>query len=337
MASQTDSAVVRPPDPAAPRDGGHGAGGRGAGGPTPRRRSRRRSHNWRRNRKEYLLFLVLIAPNLAIIGTFDYWPVIYNAWLSLTRWNMISGVPRYVGLQNYENLLTSPGFHDVLLNTLFFTAAIVIGSVVMGLAIAVLFNQKLRGRGIVRTAAFAPHIVSGAAVATLWLFIFDPAYGLTRVVFEPFGAESPRWVNDADWAMYALIIAYLWKGVGFIAIVYLAGLQNMPEELYEAAKLDGAGAWTIFRRITLPLLSPVTFFVMVVSIIGTFQAYDMIAVLTGGGPGNATTTLSWFIYQEGFQASDAGNAAAGAMLLFVILLVVTGLQTTFVQRRVHYR
>ncbi|WP_203432814.1 carbohydrate ABC transporter permease [Jiangella asiatica] len=334
MASQTDSTVVRPPEPAAARDGGRGAG---RGGPARRPVPRRRSHNWRRNRKEYLLFLVLVAPNLAIIGTFDYWPVIYNAWLSLTRWNMISGVPRFVGLQNYENLLTSPGFHEVLLNTLVFTAAIVIGSAVIGLALAVLFNQKLRGRGIVRTAAFAPHIVSGAAVATLWLFMFDPAYGLTRVVFDPFGMESPRWVNDADWAMVALIIAYLWKGIGFIAIVYLAGLQNLPEELYEAARLDGAGSWTIFRRITLPLLSPVTFFVMVVSIIGTFQAYDMIAVLTGGGPGSATTTLSWFIYQQGFQASDAGNAAAGAMLLFVILLVVTGLQTKFVQRKVHYR
>ncbi|WP_203453833.1 carbohydrate ABC transporter permease [Jiangella aurantiaca] len=311
------------------------AGGSGGTAPTPRPRRRRR-HHWRRRRKEYLLFLLMISPNLVIIGTFDYWPVIYNAWLSLTRWNMISGVPRYVGLENYQNLFTSSSFHGILLNTLTFSAAIVVGSVVLGLALALLFDQKLRGRGIVRTAAFAPHIVSGAAVATLWLFIFDPAYGLTRVVLDPFGIESPRWVNDADWALIALVIAYLWKGLGFVAIVYLAGLQNLPEELYEAARLDGAGTWTTFRRITLPLLSPVTFFVLVTSIIGTFQAYDMIAVLTDGGPGDATTTLSWYVYQQGFRASDAGSAAAAAMLLFVILLVVTGLQTRFVQRKVHY-
>ncbi|SDT48919.1 carbohydrate ABC transporter permease [Jiangella sp. DSM 45060] len=313
------------------------AGASTGGGAVPTARGRRRGrHHWRRRRKEYALFLLMISPNLLIIGTFDYWPVIYNAWLSLTRWNMLSGTPRYVGLQNYENLFNSSSFHGILWNTLTFSAAIVIGSVILGLAVALLFDQKLRGRGIVRTAAFAPHIVSGAAVATLWLFIFDPAYGLTRVVLDPFGVASPRWVNDADWAMIALIIAYLWKGLGFVAIVYLAGLQNLPEELYEAAKLDGAGTWTTFRRITLPLLSPVTFFVLVTSIIGTFQAYDMIAVLTGGGPGDATTTLSWYVYQQGFRASDAGTAAAAAMLLFFILLLVTGLQTRFVQRKVHY-
>ncbi|NEE00741.1 sugar ABC transporter permease [Phytoactinopolyspora halotolerans] len=297
----------------------------------------RRQRSWRRHRKEYLLFLLLLSPNLVLIGTFEYWPVIYNAYLSLTRWNMLSGVPEWVGLDNYQYLLTSSNFQQVMMNTLLFTGTVVIGSVVLGLALAVLFNQRIKGRGLVRTAAFAPHIVSGAAVATLWLFIFDPNYGLSRVLLDPFGVASPRWVTDSDWALVSLIIVYLWKGVGFIAIVYLAGLQSMPEDVYEAAKIDGAGSWTTFRRITLPLLSPVTFFVMVITIIGTFQAYDMIAVMTGGGPGNATTTLSWYIYEQGFQASNAGRGAAGAMILFVILLIVTGLQTKFVQRRVHYR
>jgi sn-glycerol 3-phosphate transport system permease protein len=279
----------------------------------------------------------MLAPNLLIIGTFEYWPVIYNAYLSLTRWNMLSGVPQWVGLDNYQYLLTSSNFHQVMLNTLTFTGTVVIGSVVLGLALAVLFNQRVPGRGVVRTVAFAPHIVSGAAVATLWLFIFDPNYGLSRVVLNQVGLTSPRWVTDSDWALTSLIIVYLWKGVGFVAIVYLAGLQSLPEELYEAARIDGAGRWATFWKITLPLLSPVTFFVMVITIIGTFQAYDMIAVMTGGGPGNATTTLSWFIYQQGFQAFDAGRAAASAVILFIILLIVTGLQTRFVQRKVHYQ
>ena len=297
-----------------------------------RRRGRRK-----RNRREYSLFALLILPNITLVLTFEYWPVLYNAWLSLTRWNMISGSPVFVGLKNYIDLFTSPGFHTVLLNTLVFGGSVVIGSVTIGLALAVLINQKLRFRGIVRTAAFAPYVISGAAVATLWLFIFDPNYGLSRVLFSLFGASSPRWTTDADWAMPALIIAYLWKGAGFVAIVYLAGLQGLPEEYEEAARIDGAGRWTIFRRITLPLLSPVTFFVMVITIIGTFQAYDLIAVMTNGGPGNATTTLSWFVYERAFKGGDAGGAAAAAVLLFFILLALTAVQNFYSQRKVHYQ
>lgn len=324
MASRTASAAASPPLTIKA----------GAEPPALRRRRALRRH-WR----EYALFLLLLSPNLLLIGTFEYWPVIYNAYLSMTRWNLLSfgEAPTWVGLQNYQDLLGSESFHTVLRNTLFFTGVVVIGSVLLGLALAVIFNQRLGGRGVVRTFAFAPHIVSGAAVATLWLFIFDPNYGLSRVVLGWFGIASPHWVTDSDWALISLMIVYLWKGMGFIAIVYLAGLQNLPEDLYEAARIDGAGAWTIFRRITLPLLSPVTFFVVVITIIGTFQAYDMIAVMTGGGPGNATTTLSWSIYELGFKAYDAGKAAASAVILFIILLVVTGLQTKFVQRKVHYQ
>ena len=304
--------------------------------PAPDALSRRRGRR-RRNRREYGLFALLILPNITLVLTFEYWPVLYNAWLSLTRWNMISGSPVWVGLKNYIDLFTSPGFHTVLLNTLVFGGFVVIGSVSLGLALAVLINQKLRLRGIVRTAAFAPYVISGAAVATLWLFIFDPNYGLSRVIFDFFGASSPHWTTDATWAMPALIIAYLWKGCGFVAIVYLAGLQGLPEEYEEAARIDGAGRWTIFRRITLPLLSPVTFFVMVITIIGTFQAYDLIAVMTFGGPGNATTTLSWFIYERAFRGGDAGGAAAAAVLLFFILLALTALQNAYSQRKVHYQ
>ena len=187
---------------------------RAAPDPLSRRRGRRK-----RNLREYGLFALLILPNITLVLTFEYWPVLYNAWLSLTRWNMISGSPVWVGLQNYIDLFTSPGFHTVLLNTLVFGGFVVIGSVTIGLALAVLINQKLRLRGIVRTAAFAPYVISGAAVATLWLFIFDPNYGLSRVIFSWFGASSPSWTTSAEWAMPALIIAYLWKGCGFVAII----------------------------------------------------------------------------------------------------------------------
>jgi ABC-type sugar transport system permease subunit len=144
-------------------------------------------------------------------------------------------------------------------------------------------------------------------------------------------------MTDSNWALAGLIIVYLWKTIGFVAVVYVAGLQGMPTDLYEAAKLDGAGAWTLFRKITFPLLSPVTFFVVVVTIVATFQAFDVIAIMTDGGPGDATTTISWYIYKEAFQALDAGHAGAGALVMFVILIAITAAQARFMERKVHYR
>lgn len=291
----------------------------------------------RRRRREYGLFALLVAPNLLVIAVFAYWPIIYNAFLSLTDWNMIAARPKFVGLVNYGRTLTDPAFHKTLWVTVVFTGLIVVGSLVIGLALAFLFNLPLKGRGAVRTIAFAPHILSGAAVATIWAFIFDPGYGLMRALIEPFGAEPPDWMNNSDWALPGLVIVYLWKNVGFAALIYLAGLQGLPKELDEAAAIDGASTWTRFRSIKLPLLAPITFFLLITTVIGTFQAFDVIAVMTGGGPGDATTTLSWSIYNEGFQAFNAGRAATLSIIMFVILLLVTTVQARVMERRVHYR
>jgi multiple sugar transport system permease protein/sn-glycerol 3-phosphate transport system permease protein len=282
----------------------------------------------RRRRREYGLFALLVAPNLLVIAVFAYWPIIYNAFLSLTDWNMIAARPTFVGLANYGRTLTDPAFHKTLWITVVFTGFIVAGSLVVGLALAFLFNLPI---------AFAPHILSGAAVATIWLFIFDPGYGLMRALIDPFGAEPPDWMNNSDWALPGLIIVYLWKNIGFAALIYLAGLQGLPKELDEAAAIDGAGTWTRFRSIKLPLLAPISFFLLITTVIGTFQAFDVIAVMTGGGPGDATTTLSWSIYNEGFQAFNAGRAATLSIIMFVILLVVTTVQARVMERRVHYR
>lgn len=299
---------------------------------------RRRSPHLRPARlREYAVFLLLVGPNLFIIALFDLWPTIYNAFLSLTSWDMISPSPLFVGLDNYTSLLTDRDFLEVLLTTAIFTVAIVGAEMTLGLGLAVLLNQKLRGRGVVRTLAFAPYVLSGAAVAMMWLFIFDPNYGLARLAFDAFGQRSPNWTTDSDWALLALIIVHAWKGIGFAAIVYLAALQARPEELYEAASLDGAGPWRKFISLTIPLLSPTTFFLLIVSVISTTQAFDMIAVMTNGGPGTSTTTLSWFIYSEAFQSFNLGKGAAGAMILFAILLVVTAIQRRIFEGKVHYQ
>lgn len=283
------------------------------------------------------MFLAFIAPNFLLLGVFTYWPLLYQAYLSLTRWDMLAPTKTFVGLDNYVNMLTGRGFLGVLLKTFYFMGGVVAGSLILGLAVAMLLNQKLHGRDLVRTAVFAPVILSGAAVGLVWVYIFDPNYGLVRTVLEPFGLTSPNWLGDSRWALPAIIIVYLWKNVGFSAIVFLAGLQNLPKDLYDAAKVDGAGAWTTFWRITLPMLSPVTFFVLVTTVITSFQAFDIIAVMTGGGPAGATTTLIWYIYEEGFVAFRAGNAAAAAMIMFLLLLVITVAQMRYLQRGVHYK
>ncbi|GAA5135213.1 carbohydrate ABC transporter permease [Pseudonocardia adelaidensis] len=285
--------------------------------------------------REYGLFALMVAPNLIVIAVFAYWPILYNAYLSLTEWNMIAVRPTFVGLANYARTLTDPAFHQTLWTTAVFTGLIVAGSVVIGLALAVLLNLPLAGRGFVRTLSFAPHVLSGAAVATLWLFIFDPGYGLVRVLLDPLGITAPNLVNDSDGALLALVIVYLWKNIGFAGLIYLTGMQGLPRELDEAALIDGAGAWTRFRRVTLPQLRPITFFLLITTVIGTFQAFDVIAVMTSGGPGDATTTLSWAIYSEGFEAFDAGRAATISIIMFVILLIVTAVQVRIMERRVH--
>ncbi len=289
----------------------------------------------RRPLREYGLFALMVAPNVIVIAVFAYWPILYNAYLSLTDWNMIAVRPTFVGLANYVNTLTDPAFHQTLWITVAFTGLVVAGSVVLGLALGVLLAQPLRGHRLVRTLSFAPHVLSGAAVATLWLFVFDPGYGLVRLLLDPLGITAPDLVNSSDGALFVLVTVHLWKNVGFAALIYLTGMQSLPRELDEAAVLDGANAWVRFRRVTLPQLRPITFFLLITTVIGTFQAFDVIAVMTSGGPGDATTTLSWAIYSEGFEAFDAGRAATLSMVMFVLLLVVTVVQVRIMERRMH--
>ena len=291
----------------------------------------------RRIDRQHLLFLAFIAPNFLLLGIFTYWPMLYQIYLSLTRWDMLAPKKTFVGLDNYTNMFGGQEFWGVLFKTFYFMGAVVAGSVVLGLGVAILLNQRLRGRNFVRSVTFAPVILSGAAVGLVWAYIFDPNYGLLRTLLEFVGVSSPDWLADTRFAMPAIIIVYLWKSLGFAVVIYLAGLQNISKDLYEAARVDGANSWVRFRHVTLPQLSPVTFFVVLTTIINSFQAFDIIAVMTGGGPADATTTLIWYIYQEGFIAFRAGVAAAAAIIMFLLLLVITVLQVRYAQRGVHYK
>ena len=287
-------------------------------------------------RKEWLLFAILVGPNLLLFTIFTYWPLLYNGYLSFVKWDMLAPVKIWVGLDNYRFLFTQPEFGLIMLNTVVFTVASVLLTTTIGLAMALLLNQGLRGRNAVRSVVFSPVMLSGAAIGIVWIYIFDPRYGLLDMILGLVGLNSPNWLLDTAWAMPAVIIVHTWKTVGYAVVIYLAGLQAIPRELYEAVVVDGGGAWARLRHITLPGLSPVTFFLILTSVLTSFQAFDIIKVMTNGGPVNATTTLVYYLYEEGFVAFNAGRAGVASVLLFGLMFAFTLVQMRFEERRVHY-
>jgi len=210
-------------------------------------------------------------------------------------------------------------------------------SVLAALALALLANTTLRGITFFRTVYFLPVVSSMIAVALVWSWMFNPRYGLLNTLLHSlFGIQGPAWLDDTSWALPAMVIVTVWKGLGYSMVIFLAGLQNIPVDLYHAATLDGAGAWARFRHVTLPLLSPTTFFVLVITLINAFQVFEQTYVLTKGGPANSTVTLSYYVYQNAFQFFHMGLAAAVSYVLFALLFGVTLLQFRLQRRWVFY-
>jgi ABC-type sugar transport system permease subunit len=287
-------------------------------------------------RREWLLFLLLVGPNFALFALFTYWPLIYNGYLSFVRWDMLAPIKIWVGLDNYQELFSSAAFGRMLVNTLVFTFGSVIAICVLGLLMALLLNQPLRGRNAVRSIVFSPVMLSGVAIGLVWIYIFDTRYGLIDGFVRMLGGRSPDWLLNPDWAMAAVLVVHVWKNVGYAVVIYLAGLQAIPRELYEAAIVDGASHWARFRHITVPGLSPVTFFLILTTILTGFQSFDIIKTMTDGGPVDATTTLIFYLYQEGFVAFNAGRAGVASVVLFLAMLVFTLVQMRYAERNVHY-
>lgn len=287
-------------------------------------------------RREWLLFVLLVGPNILLFAIFTYWPLLYNGYLSFVRWDMLAPVKIWVGLDNYRFLFSQPEFRLILFNTFYFTVASVVLTAGLGLLMALLLNQSLRGRNTVRSIVFSPVMLSGAAIGIVWIYIFDPRYGLIDALLGIVGLNSPNWLLDGAWAMPAVIIVHVWKTIGYAVVIYLAGLQAIPRELYEAVVVDGGGAWSRFRAVTLPGLSPVIFFLLLTTVLTSFQAFDIIKVMTNGGPVNATTTLVFYLYEEGFVAFNAGRAGVASVLLFGLMFAFTLVQMRYEDRNVHY-
>jgi multiple sugar transport system permease protein len=295
-------------------------------------------HGWRAWRRRYdLEGYLFLAPDLVGTLVFAVGPVLAALALGLFAWDILTP-PRFVGLDNYRALLLDdPVFRTVLLNT----SAYVVGTVPIRTALALLLamalNQQLRGLSLFRAAYFLPTITSAVAAATVWRWIYEPNFGVLNSLLYAIGVQHPpTWLSSPAWAMPALILLGIWQGLGFQMVIFLAGLQGIPTHLYEAAAIDGAGWWARFRHITLPLISPTTFFVLIISVIGSYQVFDQAFVLTEGGPGYATTTLVYYIYEYAFQFFKMGYAAAMAWILFAIVFVLTVIQFRVQARWVHY-
>ncbi|MFQ4150584.1 sugar ABC transporter permease [Arthrobacter sp. LAPM80] len=286
--------------------------------------------------KTWLLFLLFAGPNVALLIIFTYKPLIQSLQYSLLQWNIGSATARFIGLENYVSWFTDPTTANVVRVTVVFTVATVGGGMALGLALALLLNRKLRGTGLARTVVVAPFVLSGVAVGLLWLFVFDPNFGVLGALLKAAGVSGPDWYNDPHWALPMIIIVYLWKNVGYVALIYLAALQAVPKDLLEAANLDGAGAFASFRNVVLPLLGPTTFFLSVTTLLSSLQSFDIIQAMTRGGPLEGTTTLMYQIYEEGFAVGRAGYSSAIATVLFIVLLAITAVQMLFVQKKVHY-
>jgi len=279
------------------------------------------------------LAFVLVAPNVALLTWFTYRPLMQSIRLSLERWDLVSPRRVWVGFGNYRDWWHDPVSRSTVRNTFVFTGVTVTITILLGLVLAVTLDRKRRGSSFARGALFAPYLVPGAAVAIVWYFVFDPRFGLLAAALRNLGISSPNWYNDPTWAMAMVCFAYIWKTLGYTAVLYLAGLQSIAPELYEAADLDGARWWGRMRVVTLPALRPTTTFIAVTSFLSAMQAFDIIYVMTQGGPLDGTRTLSYQIYDEAFVRFRVGMASAVATVLFLALLVATIVQVRLLDRR----
>ena len=286
---------------------------------------------WRR-RAVVVLFL---GPSLVPLLLFTVGPMVASVGLSLLRWNLLKP-PKFIGLDNYATLLGDSDFRDAVIHTVEYVVGYLPLVLVGGMVIALALHQRLRGLALFRTVYFMPVVTSWVVVALMWRWLLDPQAGIVNHALGLIGIQGPGWYADPAWAMPSVIIASAWKDLGFVMVILLAGLQAIPEEYYEAASVDGAGRWTRFRHITLPLLSPSLFFVVVISLINNLQVFDQVWVMTNGGPAGATSVIVERIVRNAFSYGQMGYAAAMSWVFFAVLLVVTVIQFRLQRRWVTY-
>lgn len=273
--------------------------------------------------------LLFILPSFLGFVIFFLLPVLFSLGLSFEKWNLGPSLKtaKFVGLQNYINIFTDVRFTASMVNSLIFTGTTVAIGIALSLVLAVVISKLVFFKGVMKAMFFMPYISSTVAISIVWMLLLQPTFGPINQLLRSFGIENPpNWLADLKWALPALIAMYIWQNLGYNIVVYLAGLSSISNELYEAADVDGASGIRKFFAITVPMVSPTTFFLVIMGIINSFKVFDQVNVLTQGGPGNATTMLALFIYREAFQNYRMGTASAAAWVMFVIIFAVTIVQ-----------
>ncbi len=287
--------------------------------------------------RQTLIAWALLAPALILLTAFTLYPAVVTLWQSVMSTTTGQRTAHVVGGQHYAQMLADPVFRKVIVNNLLYAVGSIPTSVALALLMALLVNARFPGRALARMAFFTPTVLPLVAAANIWLFFYTPGYGLLDQVMHLLGLPGRNWLGEPATALWAVTAVAVWKQAGFFMIFYLAALQNIPPPLVEAARIEGASGWQVFRRVTLPLIGPTTLFILVNAVIGAFSLVDALFVLTQGGPDNASNLLLYYIYQNAFQYWDTGYAAALTVVLIAILGLASWMQFASMGRHTHYQ
>lgn len=279
---------------------------------------------------------LFVLPALVPLMIFWIYPILKSLIISFTNWDYMSPEYDFVFFDNFITLFSDSRFYQALGNTVVFTIGTLVPTIVGGLLLALLLQKYFYGSGLVKFILFSPWITPTVAVSIVWTWIYEPDAGIANAILNFFHLPGLRWIQSSDTAMLSVIIVTVWKSLGYGMIFYLSALDKVPKELYEASSLDGASRWQDFKSITIPYISPTTFFLMIITMINSLQAYDQIQILTQGGPSGSTRTLLYMYYQLGFQEFDMGQATAVAMVLILITVLLSVFQFQASKRWVHY-
>ena len=289
-----------------------------------------------RKKRENLTGILFIIPAMLPLLVFWILPVIFSGGLSFTNWDMMSEDIKFMGFKNYTSLLRDPNFGRVLKNTLVFAVGSTIPTIFLGMMIALVMDGASKGAGLYRTIIFAPYITPMVAISVVWSWIFEPRVGILNFVMRLVSLPESQWLQSSKTAMISVLIVTTWKSLGWTMIFYMEAIRKVPKSLLESASMDGANGFWRFIKITLPMISPTTFFLVIMSTISSLQAYDQIQVLTQGGPAGATRTLLYYYYQEAFQNFNTGKASAVAVILVIITVILSLAGTRISKKTVFY-
>ena len=288
-----------------------------------------------KTKHQTLWIILFLTPSLIGLLFFVVIPIIASLGLTLFQWNLLND-PIFIGFQNFKELYSDKNFWSAFNHTLYFIIGYIPLVMVCSIGVALILNQKLVGRKLLRTAFYVPVVSAWVAVALLWTWIFNPKYGLINFLLGIIGVTGPAWLYDPQWAMIAIILTSVWKDTGFFMLMFLSGLQNIPSSYYEAAEIDGANGAKKFWFITLPLLTPTTFFAITMALINSFQVFDQISIMTDGGPAGATTVVVQQIVKNAFEYSRMGYASTISWVLFFFVFIATLIQMQVQKRWVNY-